>query len=386
MDITVTHTISPDVKHYPLQREADCLMEFNPHEATHVEGFVSLLREQGVAHNEKITRERALAVANSIGQEFQVTFISTGSNGAKGVIKGMTTATESDYAGGNFLFLEDIVVTESARQQGYGRLLMCGALLDAWETGKKGFGWEIGRNNTSAQYFYQTIDPEFDSANLHNVWKFSARQMADIAKDSRLADTAFLALPDDMNAVSNTLQNRANDAKDLGYISRILQRQETNGIDAKSFVVISSDGSFAISSVAYSTFLVSRRADIRFYLSPEAKPQDVAGLIKASGQEIARRKWRGHTHIEFGNQVTGLSATDGKAERRLVQMASKEFQRIGGDVLAHNGAPMVPYYLDGKRYVEAVDSAVKLLGSRNLSVDGRKRLDDALMRYGLVAA
>ena len=51
------------------------LVRFDPNEDRHVNGFVSLLMEQGDVAWPSGTREQALFVANAIGQEFQVTFI-----------------------------------------------------------------------------------------------------------------------------------------------------------------------------------------------------------------------------------------------------------------------------------------------------------------------
>ena len=86
---------------------------YYPSNPNHEKGFVDLLREQGKAHGHNITDDHAHVVANQIGREFQVSLLCEEDkiDGARG----MTTTTDADFAEGRFLFLEDLIVAESAR-------------------------------------------------------------------------------------------------------------------------------------------------------------------------------------------------------------------------------------------------------------------------------
>jgi GNAT superfamily N-acetyltransferase len=71
---------------------------------------------------------------------------------------------------GRMLYLEDLVVTEAARQQGIGRKLFDAVVAEARRTGAHRMKWQVLEWNEPAIEFYKKIganlDPEWLNANL----------------------------------------------------------------------------------------------------------------------------------------------------------------------------------------------------------------------------
>ena len=389
MDMAVHPTMIESVELHLDEPMGDHLLSYDPHDPDHERAFIALLQQQGEAHGLNISEDTARASTNRIGSHhgFDVTFISGDLNGAHDVIKGMTVTTEADFVGGNFLYLEDLVVSKAARQKGSGLLLLNHAIITAWEMGKDGFAWEVGRNNVPAQATYKKVDPQFDLSNLHDVWRISERKIVEIARDASIADDgARLAMINDLDHISRTLEDRPRPLIKLSHLASALHRQG-NGIDANSFVVMSKDGSFTIASVATSTFKGNGRGDVRIHLNADVEPKHVSALIKETGRQMGNRRWRGPVYIEFGGSVAGMTPYAMRAERQKVALAQEELARIGGDALTHDNAPMVSYHLDGKRFVDAVALSAKNMRANGVEVPlsplRAQALDEAVSRSQL---
>ena len=63
---------------------------------------------------------------------------------------------------GKRLYLEDIVVTESQRGKGIGRLLFGATMRVSMETGCSGMLWQVLEWNAPAIHFYEKYDAHFD--------------------------------------------------------------------------------------------------------------------------------------------------------------------------------------------------------------------------------
>lgn len=74
---------------------------------------------------------------------------------------------------GRMLYLEDLVVTETARGQGIGRLLFDAVVHEARTTGAQRMKWQVLAWNEPAVGFYQKIganlDPEWHNGNLSSA-------------------------------------------------------------------------------------------------------------------------------------------------------------------------------------------------------------------------
>ncbi len=64
---------------------------------------------------------------------------------------------------GKRLYLEDIVVTESQRGKGIGKLLFEASVAEAKRTGCNGMSWQVLEWNTPAIEFYKKFDARFDA-------------------------------------------------------------------------------------------------------------------------------------------------------------------------------------------------------------------------------
>jgi GNAT superfamily N-acetyltransferase len=64
---------------------------------------------------------------------------------------------------GKRLYLEDIVVTESQRGRGIGKLLFNASIAEAKRTGCKGMSWQVLEWNTPAIEFYKKFNAGFDA-------------------------------------------------------------------------------------------------------------------------------------------------------------------------------------------------------------------------------
>ena len=71
---------------------------------------------------------------------------------------------------GRMLYLEDLVVTETARRGGYGRLLFDAVVAEARRTGAQRLKWQVLNWNEPAITFYKKLgaelDPEWLNGNL----------------------------------------------------------------------------------------------------------------------------------------------------------------------------------------------------------------------------
>ena len=89
---------------------------------------------------------------------------------------------------GRMLYLEDLVVTESARRGGYGRLLFDVVVAEAQATGAQRLKWQVLDWNESAIGFYKKL-----GANIESEWlngNLTAEQLADF----RVAEAAQAAV------------------------------------------------------------------------------------------------------------------------------------------------------------------------------------------------
>jgi|SRR6476661_1663230 len=66
---------------------------------------------------------------------------------------------------GRMMYLEDLVVTESARRGGYGKLLFDAVVAEARATGAKRMKWQVLDWNEPAIGFYKKL-----GANIENEW------------------------------------------------------------------------------------------------------------------------------------------------------------------------------------------------------------------------
>lgn len=76
---------------------------------------------------------------------------------------------------GKCLFLEDIIVTESERGLGYGRLLFNAVLEIAQQTKVRRMEWQVLEWNEAAIQFYKQYPTHFDSEWLNCQIKFNPK-------------------------------------------------------------------------------------------------------------------------------------------------------------------------------------------------------------------
>jgi GNAT superfamily N-acetyltransferase len=77
---------------------------------------------------------------------------------------------------GRMLYLEDLVVTESARRGGYGKLLFDAVVAEARRTSAQRLKWQVLDWNEPAIKFYQKLGAELDGEWLNG--NLSAEQLA----------------------------------------------------------------------------------------------------------------------------------------------------------------------------------------------------------------
>ncbi|MGI4741926.1 MAG: GNAT family N-acetyltransferase [Janthinobacterium lividum] len=80
---------------------------------------------------------------------------------------------------GRMLYLEDLVVTETARRGGFGRLLFEAVVAEARRTGAQRLKWQVLDWNEPAITFYQKLGAELDAEWLNG--NLSAEQLASFA-------------------------------------------------------------------------------------------------------------------------------------------------------------------------------------------------------------
>jgi len=353
----------------------DYITAYDIFDPAHQQGFIELFVANGVSRKLSITGDYALAITKVIEQEFRLDLVcSTNTTTCLGFAVTRSTCA----AEGALLALESLFIIPEAHNYGYDLQLIYNNLIDAFEAGLVGYAWETNRLNTPAKKLYTKIDPLFDPEKLHNVWRISERQTRAIALAP--ASLAQLAVTDDLNNISKTLERQPD--RDLGHISRLLQRQEHNGLSAPSFAVASDAGAFALASQGYSTFEGCRKSDVRVYLPAELSEPDITDLFKAVSREMERRNWRGSQHIEFANSVVGIDEDRLAAERKRVAFAENILVGLGGERLVHNDDPMVAYSLSGKRFISAVINAVNIT-RRPLQPEMASKLSKKASQYGL---
>ena len=73
---------------------------------------------------------------------------------------------------GQRMYLEDIIVTEQARGQGLGALLMDALVIEAKERELKGIVWQVLEWNEPALNFYRKFNARFDAEWVNGVLEF----------------------------------------------------------------------------------------------------------------------------------------------------------------------------------------------------------------------
>ena len=81
---------------------------------------------------------------------------------------------------GRRLYLEDLVVTESERGKGLGKLLFERVMIEAHDTGCSGMVWQVLDWNEPAINFYKKYDAGFDGEWI-NCW-VDAEQLNEVAR------------------------------------------------------------------------------------------------------------------------------------------------------------------------------------------------------------
>ncbi len=129
---------------------------------------------------------RELALYERAPQEVTVTldhFVESGF-GANPVWWAFVAETDGDIKGfalyyirystwkGQRMYLEDIIVTEAARGNSLGKMLMDALIAEAKEKGFKGIVWQVLDWNTPAINFYNKFGAGFDNGWVNGVLDF----------------------------------------------------------------------------------------------------------------------------------------------------------------------------------------------------------------------
>ncbi|HUY68285.1 MAG TPA: hypothetical protein VMV79_03185 [Alphaproteobacteria bacterium] len=354
----------------------DYAVRYDPNNDNHTDGLLERLCELR-SRNLTLPRGRAVAIANLSDELFQTTLVCGDLNGRQDAVKGMAISTFADAAAGRMLFLESLFVTEMARRQGCGRMLIDSVLIHALNYkersgGLNGLAWEMGRDDKTAALFCASIDSSFSVRNLNNAWHLSERQCANLAATEE--PRAELATRENLTAISRTLRDQPD--VDMGRLSDIIREQGYNR--ANPFIVYAQDGSFLIASRTFSVFPASMRIDARVH-----HMGDICSLIRGAAQQITRRGWRGHMHIELSNNVLNLEREDLFREKRKAEMAAHDLKnQLGAEILVDD-SEMVPYQITGREFYADVILAVTRSPQIPLTAGARQRIMDAASTHDL---
>ncbi|WP_046245278.1 GNAT family N-acetyltransferase [Hymenobacter terrenus] len=135
---------------------------------------LALIQELAVYERapEAVTNTLAAMRRDGFGPEPIFSFFVLENNGAEVIGIALFYTAYSTWKG-RMLYLEDLIVTETARRGGYGRLLFDAVVAEARTTGAVRLKWQVLNWNEPAIAFYKklgaTIEDEWFNGNLDDA-------------------------------------------------------------------------------------------------------------------------------------------------------------------------------------------------------------------------
>jgi hypothetical protein len=353
------------------------IADYNPFNESHQTAFYQGLSTFLQAAGRTVSRDESNLLSNIIGPEISVTLIGKHQR-TQNPFDGMTVTYAAETIEGSMLFVEAIAVNVASGQQGLATDLIGYHLLQAWENNHDGLACKIRRDSFATQNLCLKFDPNFNFSNLCNVWVIPEKQIAILGHT--LEPYAQLAKPQNLETIISALDPDKTNIN-FGRIERKIKQQEKLDLlklKANFFIVAIESGGIAIASNAFSVIEKMSRTDIRIYLPNAFRQSDVIELIKGASQQIFQRKWRGPAYVELGHNALSFTTVQTEEGERTntFSRALDQFEVASQDNILSNT-------LSGKKYIAAVQMALKRYPQLPLSTSGAKRLEGAVAQYGL---